>query len=197
MEDWLKIIEDINNLNNIFNISLNDSINNATELHHRADPRCNELNICEYVDNINPQTTNVRNMYNYDIIKENTEEIEKIYKNTENIFSEDIHSENISNKAEYTNFAPDFVDKSENSVENTSYSHQAKDFFHNNYNFKEISNFVDNINTQKSPTVTQSPNININLGGVTQNITEANCDSVLEELGNVLMKALSGCDGIY
>ena len=39
--------------------------------------------------------------------------------------------------------------------------------------------------------------ININMGGITQNITEANCDTVLDELSNILLRALNGCDGIY
>lgn len=206
MENILKTIENINNINYFFDLALSDDALNlmATQVENNVYKDFvhieNIKNLCEYVDNIASRITDEKNIYNYDVIRENTNKFEEIYKNAESFVSKDIHSENISNSADYSNFTPNFVDNSENSGENNWFSHENNEFFHNNSNFKEIYGFVDNISAPEIKNNSQTSNnssININLGGVTQNITEANCDKVIEELSDMLLRALSGCDGIY
>ena len=206
MENILKIIESINNMNNnLCNIVLPDDYSELmradvdNNVNKDYEPYKNIENFCEYVDNIIPNVTDVKNMYNYDIISENKGRIEEIYNNVQNIISRDIHSQNISNSADYSGFTPNFVDKSENFGDNNYYPSENNDFFHNNSTFKEIYRFVDSIpaHEEHGSRSSNTSNININLGGVTQNITEANCDKVLEELSDMLLRALGGCDGVY
>ncbi len=204
MDNILKIIEGINNINNLCNIVLpnyeelwESEVDNNVNKNYT--PYENEEILREYVDNISANIPDVNNMYNYSIMPENMGKFEEIYNNSQNMVTENIHSQNISNNVGYKGFAPKFVDKSENFGDNHYYSEDNNDFFHNNSVFKEIYGFVDNISAPhiKEEKAQNTSNININLGGVTQNITEASCDKVLQDLSDILLRALSGCDGVY
>ncbi len=195
MNSILSIINSINNINksidnynNLSTLFVNNNVNKKNNI------MSNIENLCEYVDNQVKNINNINYMYN------NGKTLENI-NNVPNTYFDNIHNENISNIANTKDFYTDFVDKSENSVDKVYYPVDNLKFFHNNSDFKEIYNYVDNLSngdtiTTNSNSNTKS-NININMGGITQNITEANCDTVLDELSNTLLRALNGCDGIY
>lgn len=210
MNNITEIINTINKISSISNVPIlklteacsslstflvNNNVNKETNILNST------KNLCEYVDNLYSKIDNVNNMYNSHEILENINNTEELYNNMENSLLKVVHSGNTSTPASYTDFYSNFVDKSENFADNHNNSVDNSNFIHNSNDFKEIYSFVDNIS--RSDTTTQNysskagSNININLGGVTQNITEANCNNVLEELSEILIRALSGCDGTY
>lgn len=188
----------MDNYNNLSTLFVNNNVNKKDNI------MSNIENLCEYVDNQVKNINNINYMYNNGKTLENINNISNInniLNNVPNTYFDNIHNENISNIANTKGFYTDFVDKSENSVDKVHYPVDNLKFFHNNSDFKEIYNYVDNLSngdtiTTNSNSNTKS-NININMGGITQNITEANCDTVLDELSNILLRALNGCDGIY
>lgn len=200
------ILDIISSINNMYQLSNNNNTHNLStmfvnnDVNKKNDTLSYIKNLCEYVDKKATNTTNVNAMYNYDKISENISSISKIYQNMKNTNVENIHRQNISNLANLEGFYTSFVDKSENSVDKEDLFVEKHNLFHNNSDFKEIYNYVDNLS--KSDNITNNSslsrsNVNINMGGITQNISEANCNAVLDELSEILVRALSGCDGVY
>lgn len=205
MNSILNIINSINNINkSIDNYNKLSTLFVDNDVYKKNNIMSNIENLCEYVDNPVKNINNVNNRYNNSKTLENISNISNINNILNNIPTtsfDNIHNENISNIATSKGFYTNYVDNSENSGDKVHFSVDNSKLFHNDSTFKEIYNYVDNLN--KGDTVTNNSsshsksNININMGGITQNITQANCDTVLDELSNILLRALSGCDGIY
>ncbi len=124
---------------------------------------------------------------------------EKIYGNINFTDDKVIHRSNAVKNGFYSDLKTFFGDNSENFEDNNYFTAEKNNFIHNNKDFKEIYDYAESlINGGDSvENNNSSSTVNINLGGVTQNITEADCDRVLEELGEMLLRTLSGCEGIY
>ncbi len=205
MNSILNIINSINNINkSIDNYNKLSTLFVDNDVYKKNNIMSNIENLCEYVDNPVKNINNVNNRYNNSKTLENISNISNINNILNNIPTtsfDNIHNENISNIATSKGFYTNYVDNSENSGDKVHFSVDNSKLFHSDSTFKEIYNYVDNLS--KGDTVTNNSsshsksNININMGGITQNITQANCDTVLDELSNILLRALSGCDGIY
>lgn len=124
---------------------------------------------------------------------------EKIYENTNFTDNKVIHQNNTSQSGSYSDLRSFLGDNSENFEDNNYYSAEKNNFIHNKKEFKEIYDYAESLvnGGDSIENNSSTSSVSINLGGVTQNITEANCDKVLEELGDMLLRALSGCEGIY
>lgn len=205
MDNILNIINSINNINkSIDNYNKLSTLFVDNNVYKKNSIMSNIENLCEYVDNPVKNINNVNNRYNNSKILENINNISNINNILNNVPStsfDNIHNENTSNIATSEGFYTNYVDNSENSGDKVHFSVDNSNFFHKDSDFKEIYSYVDNL--CKGDTVTNNSssqsksNININMGGITQNITEANCNAVLDELSNILLRALSGCDGVY
>lgn len=205
MNSILNIINSINNINkSIDNYNKLSTLFVDNDVYKKNNIMSNIENLCEYVDNPVKNINNVNNRYNNSKTLENISNISNINNILNNIPTtsfDNIHNENISNIATSKGFYTNYVDNSENSGDKVHFSVDNSKLFHKDSTFKEIYNYVDNLSKGDNVTNNSSShsksNININMGGITQNITQANCDTVLDELSNILLRALSGCDGIY
>ncbi len=124
---------------------------------------------------------------------------EKIYGNINFMDDKVIHRNDVVQNGFYSDLKNFLGDNSENFEDNNYFTAEKNNFIHNNKDFKEIYDYAESlINGGDSiENNSRSSTVNIELGGVTQNITEANCDRVLEELGEMLLRTLSGCEGVY
>lgn len=124
---------------------------------------------------------------------------EKIYENINFADNKVIHKNAEGQNGFYSDLRNIFGDNSENFEDNSYYMNKKNNFIHNKKEFKEIYDYAESLvnGGDSIENNNSSSSVNINLGGVTQNITEANCDKVLEELGEMLLRTLSGCEGVY
>lgn len=203
MKNIIESIEEVINLpDNIDDEIMNPLVENFISKVEKVE------NSKENVNKIAENLTESKIYQNYDILSEKRNNFENI-QNTLNSFENDyerefVHSENISNIANYSDISGQNVDNSNNFgdknsflTDNNRFFNRKSEIIHNDSDFKEINNFIEGIADKKESSSPPSPNININMGGITQNITDANCNSVLEELSQVLMRTLSGCEGVY
>lgn len=100
---------------------------------------------------------------------------------------------------ENTEFYYDFADNVNNFGDKTVPSEEKAGFIHNISNFSENIDGSDYSYIRRAADTYSTNNysdssININMGGVTQNITEGNCEDVMDMLVESLMRGLS-CKG--
>lgn len=160
---------------------------------------------CEYVDNFNKVVNNMENISNtfnsadYTNISNKSQLFHQYY----NIVSNNI---NFADKIKgYRGYVENFVDNIVNREDNLKVIHKELTFLEkfnssgltdSNVN-NDYSTFTDSINniknTENNNLNNSYGNININMGGITQNITESNSNDILDMLVDKLRKTISGC----
>lgn len=170
---------------------------------------------CEYVDNLGFEYKNSNSIKNPQFmgINENINEIENI----KNIYENITNYSNFYNKIGgfYKN-TQDVVDNIVNNGDNFQLIHKNFSFSENNinplenntYNLKDnnvneyFEDFVSNVSNFNNEKLNNSfsPNydINISLGGITQNINKNSNENIVDILTEKLVEALNSCgDGVY
>ncbi len=178
--------------------SQNEFINNINNIYERL-----STNYCEYVDKFNSVYNNIENTSN--IFK--TTEIPQYFNNRE-ILHKYYNSfyKNFSFADNYKGFGgyvEKFVDNVVNKEDNYKVFHKNYDFsknsdFLNSVNdtmSNEYKNFTDNIkNTENNNSYENNRyGVNINMGGITQNITNSDGSDIMDMLVDKLRKTIAGC----
>lgn len=155
---------------------------------------------CEYVDNLNNMYSNIQNIAKTSNLSENfnvsnfTETFQKDYSN---VINNTVFADKYRGLRGYV----------ENFVDNTVKAEDFSKVIHNNYDFLEnlkndstsVSNEYKNLNNEirnienSANYETNKYGININMGGITQHISNTNADTVMDMLIDKLQNTISSC----
>ena len=175
----------------------------------------NSENVCGYVDNmlISNSIRDILPQAHKNTMSEgNMNMLGSILSNYKNLYD---CNENISGN---TDFYYDFADNVNNFGDKSSLTEEKSDFIHNISNFTKndyaannsyFNSIVKDVNSLDYSHIKRaadsyntnnysSSDININMGGITQNITEGNCEDVMDMLVEGLLRGLScKAAGVY
>lgn len=155
-------------------------------------------NYNDYVENFN-NSLNVTYPFKLQDILNESNVYEYLYKNYLNLEKNVNYSDKIKGLSGYV----------ENFVDNMLKKEEYSELIHSNYDFSENSMVENNLksfnesiknidNNQHNENNSYGYGININMGGITQNITESNCDDIMDMLVEKLRDAVaSGSSRLY
>lgn len=180
--------------------SQNEFINTINNIYERL-----STNYCEYVDKFNKVYSNVKNITN----------TFKTTENPQNFNNTEILQQYYNNISKNSNFADNYKGFSgyvEKFVDNFVNKEDNYEVFHKNFDFSENLNFLNSVNDNNDMTTeyknftdnirnTENNNsyennrygVNINMGGITQNITNSDGNDVMDILVDKLRKTIAGC----
>ena len=208
MENLLRLIQSLNDMYAMPDFDIEELMSEAADslLGENADIYAPYGSISPYlpgvIENAEGLSRDIKNIVSNDIrliTDAFIDKREKIYENINFADDEVIHRNDVVQNGFYSDLRTFLGDNSENFEDNNYFTSEKNNFIHNNKEFKEIYDYAESLvnGGDSIENNSRSSTVNIELGGVTQNITEANCDRVLEELGEMLLRTLSGCEGVY